>query len=76
VGQRAGRPDLDIDGDLGHEIDLKIVWSYSDNLKFHLMGGYLFGAEFFEYDDDRNPGGYRVDGDSMFVILIGTTLKF
>jgi hypothetical protein len=77
AGVARANADLNIDEDLGSEIDLKINWAYSKSLSLYFLTGFLFGADFFEADDGTvNNEAYEIEDDDMWVIGIGTELKF
>ncbi|MBI3269824.1 MAG: hypothetical protein HYZ53_12435 [Planctomycetes bacterium] len=60
----------DVDEELGHELDFRMNWNYSESLSFHLDAGFLLDPEFFKSRDT-----YRADGD-MWLLSVGANLKF
>ncbi|MBI3269825.1 MAG: hypothetical protein HYZ53_12440 [Planctomycetes bacterium] len=65
------RTDLvDVDDQLGHELDWRTTWHYSESLSFNFNAGWLIDPEFFTSDST-----YRASGD-MYIITLDTNLKF
>ncbi len=79
-----GLPSLSLAEPLGHEVDLKFVWQYSDSLSFDLATAWLFDGEFWASGDNSGVEAFGgIDGDrnnrlndNMYLISVGATVRF
>ncbi len=61
---------------LGHEVDVKFVWQYSDSLTFDLSWAGLFDGEFWTSSSGIDQDPSQEIGDNMSLISVGGTVKF
>lgn len=79
VGLAMGGPGLEIEDDLGHEVDFNITWTYNESLSMNFGAAWLWSADFF---GDRtgptsmNTGAYETGDDNMQLYTFTTDLTF
>ncbi|MEK7867026.1 MAG: hypothetical protein AAB434_10115, partial [Planctomycetota bacterium] len=61
---------------LGHEVDVKFLWQYSDSLTFDLAWAGLFEGEFWSSNGSVDQDPSQEIGDNMYIISVGATVKF
>ena len=66
----------DVHENLGHEVDVKMVWQYSDALSFDLGWAGLFDGEFWTTHLGVNDADSTKINDNMYLISVGATVKF